>query len=246
MRTVLLQPVPAPGKTAAMVLAVSVHLALAVFLFYGVNWQTRLATPVEVELVRGEPAPPLAPPAEAKPEAPPEPKVEVAPQPKVEPRPPPEPPPKAEIERKVKPVKEAPPKPRYDPLRRQLEDEIKQTAERKSVEAINQEQATLRAARATAQRQRAERAWIDRIAAKIRSNIVRPGNVAGNPEAKFTVVLLPDGSVVGEPKMTRSTGNSALDAAIERAIKKSDPLPKPDDPSAFQRELNITFKPFED
>ena len=38
----------------------------------------------------------------------------------------------------------------------------------------------------------------------------------------------------------------ALDAAIERAIRKSDPLPKPEDPNAFHRELNITFKPFEE
>ncbi len=251
MRMKLLQPAPMPGKRAAIVLAVCVHLALGALLFYGVRWQSQTATPVEVELVRGEPAAVVT--AEpAKPEAPAEPKPEAEakppPEPVVETKPPPaaevKPPPKPEIARRAKPVQAAPPKPQYDPLRRQLEEDIKQTAERKSVEAISQEQATLRAASATAQRQRAEKAWIDRIAGKIRSNIVRPGNVSGNPEAIFTVALLPDGSLVGEPKMIKSTGNAALDAAIERAIKKSDPLPKPDDPSAFQRELSLTFKPF--
>ena len=255
MRMKLLRPAPSPGKKAAIVLAVAVHLALAVFLFYGIRWQTRTPTAVEVELVRGEAAPlaPVAPPEEVKVEPPPEPKVEPPPEPKVQAKPPPEPevrppPPKPEIARKEKPkpVKEVPPKPRYDPLRRQLEEEIKQTAERKTVVAINQEQAALRAASLAAQRTRAEQTWIDRIRGKIKGNIVRPGNASGNPEAKFTVVLLPDGSLVGEPKMTKSTGNPALDAAIERAIKKSDPLPKPDDPSVFQRELEITFKPFED
>ena len=38
----------------------------------------------------------------------------------------------------------------------------------------------------------------------------------------------------------------ALDTAIERAILKSSPLPKPDDPSLFQRELTIKYKPFEE
>jgi len=251
MRTKLLQPAPSPGKRAAIALAIAVHVALAAFLFYGVRWQSKMPTAVEVELVSGVPAPPapVAPSEVPKEEA----KVEPPPEPKVEAKPPPEPevkrpPPKPEIVRKEKPkpVKEAPPKPRYDPLRRQLEEDIKQTAVRKTAEAIRQEQATLRAASLAARRTRAEQTWIDRIRGKIKGNIVRPGNTSGNPEAKFTVVLLPDGSLVGEPKMTKSTGNQALDAAIERAIKKSDPLPKPDDPSVFQRELEITFKPFED
>jgi len=254
MRMKLLQPAPSPGKKAAIVLAVAVHLALAAFLFYGIRWQSRTQTAVEVELVRGEAAPPapVAPPEETRVEPPPEPKVEPPPAPKA-PAKPPEPevrptPPKPEIARKEKPkpVKEPPPKPRYDPLRQQLEEEIKQTAERKTAVAINQEQAALRAASLATQRQRAEQTWIDKIRGKIKGNIVRPGNASGNPEARFTVVLLPDGSLVGEPRMTKSTGNPALDAAIERAIKKSDPLPKPDDPAVFQRELSITFKPFED
>ena len=237
-------PAPSPGKRAAIVLAVAVHLLLAAFLLYGIRWQSHAPTAVEVEVVRGEPAP--AAPVEA-------PKAEPPPEPKVEAKPPPEPeakapPPKAEIQRKEKPkpVKEAPPKPKYDPLRRQLEEDIKQTAARKSVQAIDQEQAQLRAASAAAQMSRARLAWVEKIAAKIKSNIMRPGNASGNPEAKFVVVVLPDGSMVGEPRMTKSTGNAALDAAIERAIKKSDPLPKPDDPAVFQRELTLTFKPFED
>lgn len=247
MRTELLQPAPSPGRTAAIVLAVAVHLLLAALLFYGVSWQSRPAAPVEVELVSAEPvAPPpaAAPPEAATAEPPPEQKPEAKPPPEPAPKPQPKPLPKPEIERKAKPVKEAPP--RYDPLRRQLDEDIKKTVERKSAVAIDQEQATLRAASAAAQRQRAERTWVERIAAKIRSNIVRPGNASGNPEAVFTVVLLPDGSIVGEPRMMKSTGNPALDAAIERAIRKSDPLPKPEDPGAFQRELNITFKPFEE
>jgi colicin import membrane protein len=69
--------------------------------------------------------------------------------------------------------------------------------------------------------------------------------IQGNPEAVFEVSQLPTGEVL-DVKLKRSSGNQALDAAIERAIRKSSPLPKPDDPSLFQRTLEIKYKPFEE
>ena len=42
----------------------------------------------------------------------------------------------------------------------------------------------------------------------------------------------------------KSSGNKALDEAIERAIKKSDPLPLPDQPNLFERVLELKYKPF--
>ena len=132
------QPVPAPGRRAAVVLAVAVHLLLIAFLFYGIRWQSRSPEAVEVELVRAEPAPPQAEAPPRKEEVPPAP--EVKPKPAPEPKPLPKvaakPPPKPEIaiKEKPKPVKAAPvpPKPKYDPFQEQLEKEIKQTAERKT------------------------------------------------------------------------------------------------------------------
>ena len=47
-------------------------------------------------------------------------------------------------------------------------------------------------------------------------------------------------------RLKRSSGNPSLDAAIERAILKSSPLPKPDDPAMFQRTLEIKYKPIEE
>lgn len=47
------------GKWASALLAIFVHVALGLFLFYGVRWQNRLPDPVEVELV--SPPPPAAP-----------------------------------------------------------------------------------------------------------------------------------------------------------------------------------------
>lgn len=84
-----------------------------------------------------------------------------------------------------------------------------------------------------------------KIRGKVRGNIVLPPNIQGNPEAIFEVSQLPSGEVL-DIKLRRSSGNAGLDAAIERAIRKSSPLPKPDDPSLFQRTLEIKYKPFEE
>ena len=66
--------------------------------------------------------------------------------------------------------------------------------------------------------------------------------IAGNPDAVFDVVQLPNGEVLSA-KLRKSSGNTAYDTAVERAIFKSSPLPKPDKPEFFQRELALTFRP---
>ena len=84
-----------------------------------------------------------------------------------------------------------------------------------------------------------------KIQAKIRSNIVwRQQNVPDDMRAEFLVTLLPGGAVL-PPKLIKSSGNAAYDNAVERAIRKSDPLPLPPDVQLFNRfrELDLTFKP---
>ena len=72
-----------------------------------------------------------------------------------------------------------------------------------------------------------------------------PNVLLVNPEAIFEVSQLPTREVLSV-KLKRSSGNPALDEAIERAIRKSSPLPAPDDPSLFQRDLTIKYKPLEE
>ena len=84
--------------------------------------------------------------------------------------------------------------------------------------------------------------WVDKIRAKIRSNIVLPPDLQGNPEAQFLVVLLPTGEVLTR-KLAKSSGHQGYDEAVERAILKSSPLPRPDRAEIFERELRLTFKP---
>jgi colicin import membrane protein len=48
-------------------------------------------------------------------------------------------------------------------------------------------------------------------------------------------------------KLRRSSGNSAYDDAVQRAILRASPLPLPPDPAMFNmfRELNLKIRPKE-
>lgn len=84
-----------------------------------------------------------------------------------------------------------------------------------------------------------------KIQAKIRGNVNKTLCGDGNPELRFEIGLLPTGELTGTPKITKSSGSSACDDAVERAIIASEPLPLPSDPSLFSsfRNLNLKFRP---
>ncbi|MNC98911.1 hypothetical protein D3C83_170130 [compost metagenome] len=74
-----------------------------------------------------------------------------------------------------------------------------------------------------------------------------PPNIEGNPQAEVDVVLIPGGEVLSAT-LRKSSGNSAYDAAVERAIMAAQPLPVPTDPDLFQerfREFALKFRPKE-
>lgn len=245
---------PSPGKGASIFLALAVHALLLAFLFYGIRWQTQRPAAIEVEVVVAAPEPPQMepppPPAERLPEAKPEPVANAEP-------PPPPPKPEIAIKEKVKPKpappKPAPPKPKPKPpsnlFDKQLEQELKQTAERKATESANavatRELSQLKAARAAAAHDKAIADYTAKIRGKIKGNIVLPIDIKGNPEAIFDVVQLPSGEVLNA-KLKKSSGHAGYDAAVERAILKSSPLPKPGQGELFSRELELKFRPQEE
>jgi colicin import membrane protein len=219
----------------AIMLAVAVHVLLAVVLTFGVRWQNRAPEVISVELWQPQP-----PPA-AQPEPP---KTAPAPQAKPEPR----------IEKPDIAIKEAPkPKPKPAPpkpddrlaqqrLREELAREQQQFAAERERQAVK-DQLTRDAARsAAAARDRAIASWIDKIRLKIRNNIHLPPDLKGNPEALFLVTQLPTGEVL-QARLVISSGHAAYDDAVLRAILKSSPLPKPDSAGLFERELKLTFRP---
>ncbi|MDR3322654.1 MAG: TonB C-terminal domain-containing protein [Zoogloeaceae bacterium] len=230
-----------PGKKPALMLAVLVHLALALALFLGVQWKTEHAA-VEVELWSATPRPATAPApvaAASRQTAEPAPKPEVKPAKKPDIAIRDDDKKKPEPEKKKSPEAEKkPPKPDF---RAMLEEELKET---RQTNQANEREARLQARLGAEQRAAGLSAWGNKIGAKIRGNIVLPLGLQGNPEAVFEITLLPTGEVMGV-RLKQSSGNAALDIAIERAIQKSSPLPKPDDPAAFQRVLEIRHRPFE-
>ena len=258
-----------PGKRKALILTVSVHLLLVAFLFFGVQWKRSHPEVVEVELWSARPAPAVAPPPEPVPEehvAPkPAPLPEPKPEPKVEPRPakpdialkeekkPPKPEPKKpepkpepkKPEPKPEPKPEVKPAPRMPDFAGELKREASESAARSNAA---QAMANAAAAESESRAGASKRGLADyaaKIRGKIRGNIVLPPSLPGNPEATFEVNQMPNGEVVSV-RLKRSSGNAGLDAAIERAILKSSPLPKPDDPGLFQRVLEIKYRPLEE
>ena len=234
---------PEPGKRAAWAMAVVVHVLLATFLIYGVQWQAAAPETVSVDLVRYMPPTvadkPSAPPLVQKPPEPVAPNVQ-----KVEPPAPP----KAEILRK------APEKPKtikekatqsMDAISRLLQQETDRMINRRNADAADRELAQLKATQAASSRNKGLIDYMSRVRGKIRGNIVLPPAIVGNPESVFVVTQLPSGEILSV-KLNKPSGNSALDAAVERAILKSSPLPKPDDPSQFERELSIKYRPLDD
>jgi colicin import membrane protein len=80
-----------------------------------------------------------------------------------------------------------------------------------------------------------------RIAARIKPNIVFTEEIAGNPTADIEVRSAPDGTIVGR-KLIKSSGNTAWDEAVLKAIDKTERLPRDVD-GRVQPALVIGFRP---
>ncbi len=219
-----------------------------------------------------DPTPPKPEPKPEPPPPPkPEPKPQPKPQPKPEPvktpvnpkadiaikqdkktekeKPQPKTPEKKDDKKKPEPKQ----KPQDDFLEELKREEQKIAAQKQkaaAAEARAQREAALRAqagaeAKATgAERARGDdRSYLAKLKTKIRGNVILPPNVIGNPAAVFRVTQLPSGEVI-DVRLIKSSGNPQLDAAVERAIRKSSPLPTPEGRSP-DRIIDITYLPFE-
>ena len=251
-----------PGKWRSLLLAVLMHGLLIAALLVSVKWQTRpqpvvaeLWTPQDMPSV-SEPAPPEPAPVVEAPPPPPPPA-------RIEPPRPHQPPPEIKLkadQKPEKPPKTLPPEtrktvkpPAFDDL---LAREQSQLDRRKSdVDRQRREEEQVRlqklareeqeSQQRSAARTKSQADYTSRIQGKIRGNLVQPPNLKGNPVAQFTVTQLPNGEIL-EVRLRRSSGNPLYDDAVERAIRKSSPLPRPDDPSVFSRDLALTFCPDEE
>lgn len=136
-----------------------------------------------------------------------------------------------------------------DRMKAMLESTSRQVA---SVSARNKLDAAAKEAserRASAERAaalgKATEEWGRLIEAQVRRRIVRPRDYPGNPTLEFEIELLPDRSLIGEPRLVKGSGHPELDEAVKRAIVAASPLPAPPKAEAFQRKLRLIFHPME-
>ncbi len=231
---------PDSYKLPAGILALAVHAAFFALLYFGFSWQTQPPVTMSVELWQSLPDSAPVPPVEAIVEEavpPPEEVVEVVKPDIVIPNK------KPKIE--VKPPEKKP---------AEVKPEIKKPTEARKV-AVTPSPPRPSAAEQQAARDKAEQdaatgrvvdEYSGKIKAKITRNVVMPPDVANDARAEFLVTVLPGGRVL-PPRLIKSSGNAAYDAAVERAIIKSEPLPLPADAGLFNRfrELKLGFKPVE-
>jgi colicin import membrane protein len=266
---------PSAAKWIAAILAVAVHVAFVLFLVISVNWQNRRPEPVIAELyapptaAKVEPAkpPPEAPKPEPPKPEPPKPEPPKPEPPKPEPPKPqaqaPKPPPPAEQAKPDIALKEKQERIKKEQAERDRKEKEKQDADKKLqekrlAEARERQAREAEALQAQAERERqaeqkvaadAARAkanadYIRRIQAKIRGNVVVPPDMQGDPEAVFEVVQLPTGEII-DVQLSKSSGVRAYDEAVQRAIIKSSPLPRPESPDMFRRSLTLKFRPLD-
>lgn len=255
--------VPERGSGPAFALSLLAHGALFIAIAFVVRWKTEPAGPVSAELwaalpppvveaptPRPEPVPPPPPPpprVEPTPE-PPKADIVVAPkkvEPPVPPKPRPEPPPPP------KEVKKAPPPP--DPSAAAKREAAEKAAQAKAAEeqrqaAINRALASAGpAAPAASAGAGLSRGYEAQIIGCIRPHIVFNVPEGIRPQqhvAEFEVQLLPTGEHAAPPRLIKPSGLAPYDQAVERAIRRCDPFPRPRE-GTMPRTLRLSFDPIE-
>jgi colicin import membrane protein len=254
-------------------LALAMHALLFGGISYVVRWNTQDPAPVVAELwvgtpqpvVEAPPPPPPPPPPKVEPQPePPKPTADIVtqeekkppppPPPKVEEKPPPPPPPK-KVEEKPPPP---PPPKKVEPKKDVIADllkkqEAKSRAERDAIrqaeadriaQQMSQEKPLTGTPQPGAGNAR-DADYIGRLTALIKSRIIYavPEETSPSVYADVQVDLLPTGEVTGI-RVLRPSGLPEYDAAVERAIRRTDPFPRKPD-GTIDRTIVIRFRPVE-
>jgi colicin import membrane protein len=241
-----------PYQFSAGVLALLVHGVFFSVLYFGFSWQTQpVMESMNVELWDGLPAgaPAIVAPTVILPPAPTE---IVAPAPVAEVKP------DIVVPDKQKTAQKPVLKPTHE-VKKSPETRKPTLLERYGIEGGTGSGTGARpATRGQQQAQREQSAkqsetdriiaeYVGKIRNKIKGNVIVPPDVAFDARVRFSVTVLPDGTVLS-PRLIKSSGQAVYDAAVERAILKSQPLPLPHDSELFGnfRELNLCFSPFKE
>lgn len=80
------------------------------------------------------------------------------------------------------------------------------------------------------------------IQQRIQQAWIRPASAMPGLKCVVEVRQIPGGQVVGV-SITSCNGDAAVQRSIEAAVYKASPLPEPENPALFDRNLRITFEP---
>ncbi len=261
-----------PNKLPAGLLALAVHVAFILLLMFGMRWQARPPEAYSVDLWDSLPVTEQAPVLPAQPAAPApmpvQPTMHVpapapVPVPVVKAEPPP--PVKADIVLREKKVSKVEPvKPTEQEIKSKQDQEIKAKQEQEFKVKQDQEEQRQMAEYAAQRRQDVQarvRADIDAattteverytgmISSKIQHNIKGDwSRLPATTVAEYRVTLLPDGTVMDEPVLQKSSGNQAYDDAVARAILSAQPFKLPPDEGLKKsfRNLHLIIRPKEE
>jgi colicin import membrane protein len=86
-------------------------------------------------------------------------------------------------------------------------------------------------------------AYILAIRQKVERNWIKPAGSGKMPVCEVHVVQGPGGIILGVDFGDCGGSTATYRASIENAVYKAEPLPKPEDPELFERELNFFFNP---
>lgn len=259
---------PERGTAPAFLISLAAHTMLFLAIAFVVRWKTEPAGPVSAELWGG--LPPMVEPAPAPSPPPPPPvKVERAPEPEPakpdivmeQKKPEPRPEKKPEPVKKTEPLKKAEPDPKVEQRKREEEAKAAKAAQAAEAAAQKQREAAIQRALAAAGGSATSAAsggvaagspgMSDSYKGQVVS-CIRPHVVFSVPEglrpkqhvAEFEVQLLPSGEQVGAPRLVSASGLPAYDQAVERAIRRCDPFPRPREGS-MPRSVRLSFDPVE-
>jgi len=127
--------------------------------------------------------------------------------------------------------------------RQRAENErLKREAEQAEIRRRQQEEIEAEERRLQAMAANDTARWIYALQNQISRNFILPASAPPNLECVVDISQLPGGQVVNV-SIGRCNGDDAVRRAIEAAVFKASPLPEPDNPSVFERDLRITFKP---
>ena len=130
---------------------------------------------------------------------------------------------------------------RQEQAQRELQEKARMEEQLRR-EAIALEAEREAAARAASERDRKLAEWADVLSRHIQRSWIRPSAAPAQFQCTVQVKLLPDGTVTSA-RIDQTCGSSALDKSVEDAAYRSSPMPKPSDPSVFDRDLIIHFNP---